>query len=49
MSQRDVTYDADDAYEYECLRCAETVRATGHPGGCPECASPMRNRRMPYE
>lgn len=49
MNERDVSYEADDTYDYECLKCNATVSATGHPGGCPECGAAMRNRRMPYE
>lgn len=49
MRHRDVDYDPDAEYEYECLSCSATVSATSHPGGCPECGTEMRNRRMPYE
>lgn len=49
MSLRDVEYDPEADYEYECLGCSETVRADTHPGECPECGTAMRNRGMPYE
>lgn len=49
MSHRDVAYDSDAEYEYECLQCSTTVGATSNPGACPDCGAGMRNRRMPYE
>ena len=49
MRNRDPDYDADEDYEYECLSCGVTVRASSHPGGCDDCGTSMRNRRMPYE
>ncbi|MFC4549306.1 MULTISPECIES: rubrerythrin-like domain-containing protein [Halorussus] len=49
MTHRDVTYDSDAEYEYECLNCGTTVSAVNYPGGCPDCESAMRNRGMPCE
>lgn len=49
MKHGDIEYNSDDEYEYECLNCSTTVTASSHPGGCPECDTTMRNRRMPYE
>jgi len=49
MRSRDPDYDANEDYEYECLKCGETVSASSHPGGCDDCGSSMRNRGMPYE
>ncbi|NHN46425.1 rubrerythrin-like domain-containing protein [Halostella sp. JP-L12] len=46
---RDVTYEADEEYEYECLGCGETLTASSHPGSCSECGAGLRNRRIPYE
>ena len=49
MKHRDVEYDPDIDYEYECMGCSATLRAANHPGDCPECGTEMRNRQMPYE
>lgn len=49
MNHRDVEYDPDADYEYECMGCSSTLRAANHPGDCPECGTAMRNRQMPYE
>jgi rubrerythrin len=46
---RDVHYETDEEYEYECLGCGETTTASRHPGSCPDCGAGLRNRRMPYE
>ena len=42
-------YEPDEAYEYECFDCGETVIAVSNPGSCPECGASMRNRRYPIE
>lgn len=49
MKHRDMEYDFDEEYEYECLCCGEIVSATSYPGSCSKCGEGMRNRRMPYE
>lgn len=49
MMTRDPDYETNADYEYECLNCGSTVRATSHPGDCADCGRTMRNRRMPYE
>ncbi|MFC4448091.1 rubrerythrin-like domain-containing protein [Halorussus aquaticus] len=49
MRDRDPDYEASAEYEYECLNCGTTVHAGSHPGGCDDCGTTMRNRRMPCE
>lgn len=46
---RDPSYDPDEEYRYECLRCGAITAADSHPGDCGDCGAGLRNRRMPYE
>lgn len=46
---RDVEYDTEGEYEYECLQCGDVIVAVSHPGECSDCGGTLRNRGMPYE
>ncbi|WP_336342830.1 rubrerythrin-like domain-containing protein [Halalkalicoccus ordinarius] len=45
----DVASDPDAESIYECLSCGARVTDTSHPGSCPRCDDPLRNRATSLE
>ncbi|WP_231188694.1 rubrerythrin-like domain-containing protein [Haladaptatus sp. DYF46] len=46
---RDVDYDHGSKAAYECFSCGTVLMVETHPGTCPDCGGPIRNRRTPLE
>lgn len=45
----DVASDPEAESIYECLSCGTRVTDTSHPGSCPRCDDPLRNRATSIE
>ncbi|QDX39411.1 rubrerythrin-like domain-containing protein [Salarchaeum sp. JOR-1] len=46
---RDADPSQTDETAYECFDCGNIVVADTHPGNCPDCSGPLRNRHLPLE